>query len=127
MILSINTSTDTYQFALFGDGVKKEFSAKRKDQKDALFFITQFLNQNNVKLKDLKAIAVFRGPGSHTGLRVGISIANALAFTLKIPIVGFLGEKYQKEPLKMAKETFEKLEKGKLKTGNFVKPVYTKE
>jgi len=124
MILSINTSTDTYQFALFGDGVKKEFSAKRKDQKDALFFIDKFLKENNVNLQDLKAITVFRGPGSFTGLRVGISIANTLAFVLEIPIFGFSGNKYQKEPLKMAQEAFKRIKNKKTKTTPLVKPIY---
>lgn len=41
---------------------------------------------NNLKLKDISKIKVNTGPGSFTGLRVGISIANALGVFLKIPI-----------------------------------------
>lgn len=125
MILSIDTSTDEYKFTLYWPGViQKEFSAKREDKKDALFYIDQFLKKNKVGLKDLKAIAVFRGPGSFTGLRVGISVANTLAWVLKIPVIGFSGKKFQNKPLKMARGGFEKLEKEKVKVGNSVTPYY---
>lgn len=119
MILSIDTSTDEYKFMLFApDGKAKEFSAKRDDNKDALFFIDQLLKKNKVKVKDLKAIAVFQGPGSYTGLRVGISIANVLAFALEIPAVGFKTEKPPFEKI------LAKLKKGELAIGTIVRPVY---
>jgi len=125
MILAIDTSTDSYEFALFWPNkISKEFSAKREDKKDALFFIDEFLKENNINLQDLKAITVFRGPGSFTGLRVGISIANTLTFVLGIPIFGFSGYKYQKEPLKMAQKAFEKIKNKKTKTTPLVKPIY---
>jgi tRNA threonylcarbamoyl adenosine modification protein YeaZ len=125
MILAIDTSTDSYEFALFWpDKISKEFSAKREDKKDALFYIDQFLKKNKVDLKDLKAIAVFKGPGSFTGLRVGISIANTLAWVLKIPVIGFSGEKYQGDALKIARKGFEKLEKKKVKARDFIIPRY---
>lgn len=126
MILSIDTSADTYHFALFWpDKISKELKAEQKDKKDALFYIIQFLKKNGVKLSDLKAIAVFRGPGSFTGLRVGISVANTLAWVLKIPVIGFSGVQNQNKPLKIAKEGCKKLEKEKVKTGNFVIPFYS--
>lgn len=49
--------------------------------------INKLLESHKVKLSNLKAIAVFQGPGSYTGLRVGISVANALAWSLDIPVV----------------------------------------
>jgi tRNA threonylcarbamoyladenosine biosynthesis protein TsaB len=48
--------------------------------------ITELLN--NRTLSDLQGIVVYQGPGSFTGLRIGISVANALASSLKLPIVG---------------------------------------
>jgi tRNA threonylcarbamoyladenosine biosynthesis protein TsaB len=54
----------------------------------ALPLISKILNKNNLQIKDIKEISVVEGPGSFTGLRVGISIANALGFLLKIPVNG---------------------------------------
>jgi tRNA threonylcarbamoyladenosine biosynthesis protein TsaB len=50
--------------------------------------IDKLLKKNNLSLKDVNEVEVFEGPGSFTGLRVGISIANALGFLLKIPVNG---------------------------------------
>lgn len=45
--------------------------------------------------QDIGGIAVFQGPGSYTGLRIGISVANALAYSLDIPIVAANGKDWQ--------------------------------
>jgi tRNA threonylcarbamoyladenosine biosynthesis protein TsaB len=50
--------------------------------------IEKLMNKQKLELKDLAAIKVNSGPGSFTGLRVGISIANTLGQLLKIPING---------------------------------------
>lgn len=50
--------------------------------------IFKLLRTTNYKLQTLKGIEVETGPGSFTGLRVGVSIANALAFSLGIPVNG---------------------------------------
>lgn len=49
--------------------------------------IAKLLQNNDKNWRDIEAIVVFRGPGSFTGLRIGISLANALAYGLNIPIV----------------------------------------
>ena len=46
----------------------------------------------SISLSDVQAIAVFKGPGSFTGLRIGMSVANALAYAQNIPIVARSGE-----------------------------------
>lgn len=48
--------------------------------------IDKMVKVHNLTIHDLTKIEVNRGPGSFTGLRVGISIANALGFSLKIPV-----------------------------------------
>lgn len=48
--------------------------------------ITDLLEKQKLKLSDLRGVAVFEGPGSFTGLRIGISVANALASSLDVPI-----------------------------------------
>ncbi len=50
--------------------------------------IKNFLNKNKKKLIDLDGLVVYRGPGSFTGLRIGISLMNAISYGLNIPIVG---------------------------------------
>jgi tRNA threonylcarbamoyladenosine biosynthesis protein TsaB len=50
--------------------------------------IEQLLKDQHIHLKDLRAIEVATGPGSYTGIRVGVSVANALGFALKIPVNG---------------------------------------
>lgn len=44
------------------------------------------LKKSKTKIGDIRAILVFPGPGSFTGLRIGISFANALAFGLSVPV-----------------------------------------
>lgn len=46
------------------------------------------LKKRGKKIQDLEGIVVILGPGSFTGLRIGVSLAKSLAFTLKIPLVG---------------------------------------
>lgn len=50
--------------------------------------IEKILKQNSLDYKDLKGIEVSTGPGSFTGLRVGVSVANALGYSLEIPVNG---------------------------------------
>lgn len=50
--------------------------------------IDKILKEHKIELKDISAIEINEGPGSFTGLRVGIAIANALSFALKIPVNG---------------------------------------
>lgn len=59
--------------------------------------IKELLHKQNKKLSAVSAIAVYKGPGSFTGLRIGVSIANALAMSLRVPVVGVRGAvgKYQ--------------------------------
>lgn len=52
----------------------------------ALSLLAKVLEENEILVSDLKEIIVERGPGSYTGTRVGVSIANALSLALKIPV-----------------------------------------
>ncbi len=54
--------------------------------------ILDLLTQNDKKLADLQGIVGFAGPGSFTGLRIGLAVANALAYSLQIPIIASKGE-----------------------------------
>ena len=53
--------------------------------------IEEQLTQQNLEYKDINAIVFYKGPGSFTGLRIGASVANALASSLNVSIVGETG------------------------------------
>lgn len=57
--------------------------------------IREALTLQSKELKDLEGVVVYKGPGSFTGLRIGISVANALASSLRIPLVGGAGSDWQ--------------------------------
>ena len=69
---------------------KKEYKEKRKINFNraevVLPMIESILRKHKLSLNDLNSIQVNAGPGSFTGIRVGVSIANALGFALKIPV-----------------------------------------
>ena len=66
------------------DRLEKSTGPDKSQQ--VLKLIKEILKKNKKTFKDLTAIKVEAGPGSFTGLRVGISVANALGWVLKIPI-----------------------------------------
>jgi len=57
-------------------------------EQDVLELIEKILKKQNFKLKDINSLEVNTGPGSFTGLRVGMAIANALSFALNLSING---------------------------------------
>lgn len=61
--------------------------------------IEEILNKSNISYDELQGIAVYKGPGSFTGLRIGMSVANALAYAQNIPIVSKSGEDWLAESI----------------------------
>ena len=51
-------------------------------------FIEDILKENGIRARDLEAIAVSKGPGSYTGLRIGVSVAKGIAYGASIPLIG---------------------------------------
>ena len=91
MILWINTADrKKIEVALKKDRevVQTKFAENDFGSQVLLNLITEILKENNLEFKDLKEIEVEKGPGSYTGLKVGASVANALGFSLNIPING---------------------------------------
>lgn len=62
--------------------------------------IKEILNKSSISYGDLDGIVVYKGPGSFTGLRIGMSVANALAYAQSIPIVAKTGDDWLKETVK---------------------------
>lgn len=89
MILYIDTSKrNEVKVRIEIKGGFKEKITRNVQSQNVLEFINKLLKANRIKLTDIKEIKVETGPGSFTGLRVGISVANALGFALKIPVNG---------------------------------------
>ena len=90
MILFIDSSTEKLRLWLKkGDfEVNFEKTLGREMAKNILAEIKEFLAENGANWQNLRGICVFAGPGSFTGLRIGVTVANTLADSLKIPIVG---------------------------------------
>ena len=90
-ILNIETSTSVCSVALGGDGQIVDHYENYDGQTHATLlsqFIKDALNTANRKELTLDAIAVSIGPGSYTGLRIGLSQAKGLAFGLDLPLIG---------------------------------------
>jgi universal bacterial protein yeaZ len=64
-----------------------------------LQFLQQCLKEFGAEWADLSGIVVFRGPGSYTSLRIGLTVANTMASSLQIPIVGVDDEQWQSDGL----------------------------
>lgn len=58
--------------------------------------IEKLLNRSSISWKDIDGIVCFKGPGSFTGLRIGLTVANALAYSQNIPIVARKGDDWLK-------------------------------
>jgi tRNA threonylcarbamoyl adenosine modification protein YeaZ len=91
VLLAIDTSTDTASLALAQDNTvlaELTWRSKQNHTTQLLPNLNQLFTLTGITAKDLAAIIVAQGPGSFNGLRVGISAAKGLAFSLGIPIVG---------------------------------------
>jgi tRNA threonylcarbamoyladenosine biosynthesis protein TsaB len=90
-ILNIETSTKNCSVALAKDGeavVCKEIAEMGYSHAEKLHvFIEEILSEANLQFSDLNAIAVSQGPGSYTGLRIGVSAAKGLCYALDIPLI----------------------------------------
>lgn len=87
MKLYIDTSSS--EQIIVGLGNKKVTEEARKDKSQKLLTtIDKLLSEAGKNLDDLTEIEVNPGPGSFTGLRVGLSVANALGWSLGIPVNG---------------------------------------
>lgn len=88
-VLFIDTSSNTEAIVRLIINEKEYKLTKKYDKNRAqivLPMIKELLAKHDTKLQDITAIEVVIGPGSFTGLRVGVAIANSLGFFLQIPI-----------------------------------------
>lgn len=91
MQIAIDTSTDTAGLALVENGrilAELTWNCGKNHSVQLLPNLNYLLEQNSLSLESADCIIVARGPGSYNGLRVGISTARGLAYSLGIPVVG---------------------------------------
>ncbi len=89
-ILNIETSTEVCSVTLAENGRllhKKETLEGLSHSELLTVFIEDLMSENSFKLNELDAVAVSKGPGSYTGLRIGVSVAKGLCYGLGIPLI----------------------------------------
>ncbi len=94
LILTIRTDKPEAELGLFEDESKLAYStwlAHRQLAETIHLKIRELLESQQRTLEDVQGIIIFEGPGSFTGLRIGVSVANALAYSLHIPIIASKG------------------------------------
>ena len=95
MYLGIRTDSPEATFYLY-EGAKrveqKTWQADRELAKKLLGELEVFLGEHDQQFTTLKGLFIYKGPGSFTGLRIGTTVMNTLAYGLSIPIVGEKGD-----------------------------------
>ena len=90
-ILCIETSTTNCSVAIALDGqlvlLKEDYNNQYSHAEKLHLFIKEALDEAQLSLKDIDAVAISKGPGSYTGLRIGVSAAKGLCFSLDIPLI----------------------------------------
>lgn len=105
MILLLDTSTPVCKLWLYGEQeFAYEWQADRTLARNLLGYLRDRLSEHDAQFSDILGIGVFRGPGSFTGLRIGITVLNTLADGLAAPIVGETGEQWRETALKRLRD-----------------------
>ena len=90
LLINIDTAQET-AFVCISENGKPLFFAENLSQKDHAFFlhaaIADLIKKSGISMQNIDAIAVTNGPGSYTGLRVGMSTAKGLSYTLQKPLI----------------------------------------
>lgn len=90
LILNIETSTDICSVSISKDGdllASKETNEERSHAKMLAKLIDDILSENNLTTNNLDAVSVSKGPGSYTGLRIGVSTAKGICYASDLPLI----------------------------------------
>ncbi len=90
LILNIETATPTLSVSLSKDG--KNIAGKTINKQNShaeliTVFIEEVIKEANLTISDIEAVAVSKGPGSYTGLRIGVSVAKGICYAQNIPLI----------------------------------------
>lgn len=119
MILALKTDSPDVSVIALQEGkqvVNKTWQAGRELSVQLNKAIDEVCSEVSVQLQDIEGVIVYHGPGSYTGLRIGVSVANALGLSYDIPVCGVSGEDWltvgQKEIKNLKKFSAVKVEYG---------------
>ena len=90
LILCIETGTDICSVGIVSNGELislRESDSGRDHAKKVAVFVDELLSENNIDPQQIDAVAVGEGPGSYTGLRIGVSFAKGLCYGLGKPLI----------------------------------------
>ena len=106
MILALKTDQPEARLVLVKEKVLEEYrwQADRQLADTLLAEIKKLLSRHGADWNRLEGVVVYRGPGSFTGLRIGITVANTIAYAQNLPIVGTTGEDWAQEGVKLLEE-----------------------
>ena len=109
-ILHIDTTTKKCSVALAQDGelmIQKELLSEEFSHSEQLHpFIEEVLKESGLKSSSLSAIAISKGPGSYTGLRIGVSAAKGLCFALDLPLIALNTLEIMVQPYEVSPYSF---------------------
>ena len=97
LILNLETATTVCSVSLAKDGkliALKELNGDYSHAENLTLFIEDVLLQAKIKISEIDAVAVSKGPGSYTGLRIGVSTAKGLCYSLDKPFIAVDTLKY---------------------------------
>ena len=107
ILLTVRTDKPEAEIGIFDDEKQiayEVWEAHRQLAETIHQKIRTLLESNNLALTQVRGIVCFEGPGSFTGLRIGLTVANALSYGLQIPIVASGGENWIKNGVQSIKE-----------------------
>ena len=97
IILTLRTDKPVAEIGIFENSNKLScitWEAHRKLAETLHISVRNLLKQQNMKWEDIDGIVIYEGPGSFTGLRIGFSVANALAYSNNVQITSSGGEEW---------------------------------
>ena len=90
LILNIESSTTVCSVSLGQDGVvlfSREVDEGYSHAENLAVFVDEVLKAKGITTRELDAVSVSRGPGSYTGLRIGVSLAKGLCYGGEVPLL----------------------------------------
>ena len=109
-ILHLDTTTKKCSVALAQDGelmIQKELLSEEFSHSEQLHpFIEEVLKESGLKSSSLSAIAISKGPGSYTGLRIGVAAAKGLCFALDLPLIALNTLEIMVQPYEVSPYSF---------------------